>query len=142
MIIRIILLSHLLFAFIMNNLDLQKFKETIYHGEIDEEKDVIKLLRKEFDSIIELIRFKRVKSRYTVIYMNIIFDFMKNYLIDIKIIKNDKKIKYIDLRLKPDYFFEQIKKYFEILRELGINEEKMEMNESKKIIFEKSNYYK
>ena len=142
MIIRIILLSHLLFAYILDNLDFQKFKEAIYHGEIDEEKDVIKLLRKEFDSIIELIRFKGVKSRYTVIYMNIIFDFIKKYLIDIKNIKEDKNIKYMDSRLKPDYFFDQIKKYFEILRELGINEEKMEMNESKKIIFEDSNYYK
>ena len=135
--IRYILLSHLIFAHLLGNINFKDFL-TITELEIEEEKNIFKILSKEFDKILKLIRYKGIKSKYCIIYMNIIFDEIKS--IQLKNILEDSSIKYLLKTRQDSHYFNNIKNYFE-QNEARVVDNSKELNEFKKIIFEDSNYY-
>ena len=135
--IKFILYSHLLFAYLLKKITSKDIKK-ITDLEFDE-KNIFQSLIKIFKSIIDLIRFKGIKNKYNIIYINIIFDIIKEFTLDS--IKSESNIIYL-LRKKPEFYLKRIKDYFEILNEIGINDEKLEVKESIKIILEDYNYYK
>ena len=135
--IRFILLAHLLFGYLLNNIELDEIK--IYTDIEIEEQKAFKSLTEEFNKIANVIRYKGIKNKYKIIYMNIISNDLKN--IKLSNIDNDSGIKYL-LRLDKDHYKNEIKRYFDILKEIGMDDQKMEMNEFKKIVFEDYDFYK
>ena len=134
--IKFILLSHLLFASLLKNIDLD-YISAVTKINIEDKKNSFNILSKEFESIIKIIRYKGIKSKYSIIYINIIFEKIKS--IKLSDITDESNIKYL-LPLAQDHYIKKIKSYFE--QNQKKNDEKNEINEFKKTIFEDFNYYK
>ena len=137
MLIRFILLSHLFFSYLLKNINKEDIS-AIIKIKLEDELDIFKILIREFESIKNIIRFKGVKSKYCIIYMNIIFDLIKS--IQLSNISDESNIKYF-LKLNPNYYLDRIKNYFE-QNERKNDDKKKDENEFSKIIFEDFNYYK
>ena len=136
-VIRFILLSHLLFGYLLKKTDIDTIKN---FTEIEmDEQNAFKYLTEEFNKIINIIKYKGIKNRSKIIYTNIISNDLKN--IKLSNIDNESGIKYL-LKVDKTHYKNEIKRYFEILKELGMDDEKMEMNEFKKIVFEDFEIYK
>ena len=134
--IRFILLSHLIFAYLLKNITIEDIA-VITSIKIEDENNIFKILTKEFEQIINIIRYRGVKSKYCIIYMNSIFNLIKS--IQLSDISDDSHIKYF-LRLNSNYYLDEIKNYFEQNEQK--DEKNKEENEFSKIIFEDFNYYK
>jgi len=130
------LLSHLLFSYKLDNIDLDEIKK-ITNITIGKDQ-IFKILNEEFDSIIKIIRYKGIKVKYIIIYMNIVFDKIK-YISEIgKDNSNDFIIKYFENIITSEFYLKEIKKYFNLLKEIGINEDD---DEFIKILFEDYDFY-
>jgi len=132
---RFILLSHLLFSYKLNKIELEEIGK-VTNIEIEEDNKIFKILNEEFDSIIKIIRYKGIKVKYIIIYMNIVFEEIQS----IKEINNKKpefQVKYLESILTTEFYLKKIKRYFNILKEIGIN---VNDDEFSKILFEDYDY--
>ena len=125
---KFMILSHLLFSCLLN-------KKAIIINNIEyDDKILCKSLYNEYEFIIKLMRYKGIKYKYNIIFNNILFN-------EIKLGKyNDMKIK--TYQGYNDNYTNKFTEYFDILKEIKMTDIDMEMNETKKIIFEDSDYYK
>jgi len=134
---KFILLSHLIFSYeYLKKIDSEEFKN-VTNIDIEENDNIFKILNKEIDSIIKIIRYKGIKVKYIIIYMNIIFEEIKS-MKDFNIKKPELEAKYLERILTSQFYLKEIKKYFNLLKELGENEDN---DEFKKILFEDYDYY-
>jgi len=134
---KFILLSHLIFSYeYLKKIDSEEFKN-VTNIDIEENDNIFKILNKEIDSIIKIIRYKGIKVKYIIIYMNIIFEEIKS-MKDFNIKKPELEAKYLESILTSQFYLKEIKKYFNLLKELGENEDN---DEFKKILFEDYDYY-
>ena len=125
--IKFIIFSHLIFANLLNNISLEKISELTYIKL--EENNITKALSLQFRKTENILKTFGIKNKYRIIYMNIIFEEMKNKLGDLK-----EEIKYFNKKLlRIDS--QQFKNYFEILDKIDMRQN-MDMNDFKKIIFE------
>ena len=131
--IKFIIFSHLIFANLLNNIRLKEISE-LTNIQI-EENNITKALTLQFKKTQKILKYFGIKNKYSIIYMNIIFEEMKNKLEDL--INETKYFNRKLLRIDS----EQIKKYFEILDKIEMKRN-MGMKNNKKIIFEEDyNYY-
>ena len=134
--LRFILLSHLLFSCKLGNINLQEIANAI-NITFEEGGKMFDILNEEFDSVIKIIRFKGIKVKYIIIYMNIVFEEIKS----IKEFGKDKpesNVKYLENIITSEFYYKEIKKYFNLLKENGISEDN---NEFIKILFEDYELY-
>lgn len=124
--IKYILLSHLIFAYLLGNIDLEKISK-ITNIKIEDNK-IVKILSEQMKEIQNIFRYKGIKNKHTIIYMNIIFEKIKDYR-NIKGPEEESKL-YNEKLLKINS--EQIQSYFN-------NEGKSDDDiDFKKIIFEEN----
>ena len=124
--IRFIIFSHLIFTNLLGKIDLDTI--TKITNIKFEEKNITRALSSQFKEIQNVLRFYGIKNKYTIIYMNIIFEEMKNVQT-----KEDEVMYYNSKLTKINSA--HFNKYFKIIFNMGMNE-KMGMNSFKKIIFE------
>ena len=129
-------MSHLLFSYKLGNIGLQEIYNVtkITFEENDKKFDI---LNEEFDSIIKIIRFKGIKAKYIIIYMNVVFEEIKS-VIEFGKDKPEFTVKYLENIITSEFYFKEIKRYFNILKEIGISEDN---NEFIKIVFEDYEFY-
>ena len=70
--IKFIIFSHLIFAYLLDNIDLDTI--TKITNIKFEEKNITKALTLEFKEVQNILKFYGIKNRYSIIYMNIIFE--------------------------------------------------------------------
>jgi len=134
---KFILLSHLIFSYeYLKKIDSEEFKN-VTNIDIEENGNIFQILNKEIDSIIKIIRYKGIKVKFIIIYMNIVFEEIKS-MKDFNIKKPELEVKYLESELTSQFYLKEIKKYFNLLKELGESEEN---NEFKKILYEDYDYY-
>jgi hypothetical protein len=130
-------LSHLLFSYeFLGNIDLEKIKN-VTNITFEENNKIYKILSEKFDSIIKIIRYKGIKVKYIIIYMNIVFEEIKS-MKEFNINKPELEVKYLESILTSQFYSKEIKKYFNLLKEIGISEDN---DEFIKIIFEDYDFY-
>ena len=133
-----ILLSHLLFSCeYLGKIDFEEIKNVTNNKFEESSENKFKILNDEFSSIIKIIRYKGIKVKYIIIYMNIVFEEIKS-MKDFNINKPELEVKYLESILTSQFYSNEIKKYFNLLKEIGISEEN---DEFIKILFEDSDFY-
>ena len=133
--IKFIIFSHLIFAYLMDNIDLDTI--TKITNIKFEEKNITKALTSQFKEIQHILKFYGIKNKYSIIYMNIIFEEIK----DIKLTEAEMENEtYLYNRKLSEINSAHFNKYFKMIFDMGMNE-KMGMNNFKKIIFEEEYNY-
>ena len=127
--VKYILLSHLIFAYLLGNIELEKISK-ITNIKIEDNK-IVKVLSEQMKEIQNIFRYKGIKNKYAIIYMNIIFEKIKNNR-NIKKAEDESKL-YNEKLLKINS--EQIQSYFTYYKE------KSDDIDFKKIIFEEDFEY-
>ena len=131
--IKFIIFSHLIFAYLLDNIDLDTI--TKITNIKFEEKNITKALTFQFKEVQNILKFYGIKNRYSIIYMNIIFEEIK----DIKLTDVEKETNLYNRKLSK-INSAHFNKYFKMIFDMGMNE-KMGMNNFKKIIFEEEYNY-
>ena len=132
---RFILLSHLLFSYKLGKIDLEEIKN-VSNISIGNKDKIFKILTEEFDSIIKIIRYKGIKVKYIIIYMNIVFEEIKSMKLNEN--KPEFEVKILESILTPEFYSRKIKKYFSLLKETGISQDN---NEFIKLLYEDYDFY-
>jgi len=135
---KFILLSHLLFSYKLDKIKLKEI-ENITNIEIEENDKIFQILNEEFNSIIKIIRYKGIKVKNIIIYMNIVFEKIQS-MKELNKKKPELEVKYLESILTSEFYSKQIKKYFNILKEIKISEDNYS-DEIIKILFEDYDYY-
>ena len=135
--LKYIIFSHLIFAYLLGNISLEQITGLTKIN--FEEKNITKALTVQFKDIQKILRYYGFKNKFGIIYMNIIFNLMKNTdSMNLKNVENDTNYFNIKiLGIKTGH----IKQYFKIISNIGMRQ-RMGMNDFKKIIFEEDyDYY-
>ena len=142
-IIRFILLSHLYFFQVLNNINLKEINNH-FLGDQDD-LNFIEILEKEFKLIKDILELKGIKKNYIIIFMNYIFNDIKAIISNIERINEENYIKNIESNIETeitkyiegfDYYIEEYNN--NVAKELNI---KNDNDEFKKIILEDKELY-
>ena len=139
-IIRFILLSHLYFSYLLKNIDLNDINKIFNNN--DDNKRMLTLLEQEFDLIKKILSLKGIRN--IIIFMNYIFNDIKQIINNIDINNDENYIKNIELNIESEIskylndFNNYVDNYNNLVQKIKIKEEN---NEFKKIIFEDKNLY-
>ena len=139
-IIRFIILSHLYFSYLLDNITLNDINTLFLNNENN--STIIDLLEQEFDLIKKIIQLKGVKN--IIVFMNFVFNDIKSLIIDIESSYNESENRTIEsnieleIRKYLENFDNYIEKYNNFRNTLNIKEDK---NDYKNIIFEDKEFY-
>ena len=139
-IIRFIILSHLYFSYLLDNISLSDIN-TLF---LDTEEDfrMLDLLEQEFELIKEIIELRGIKN--IIVFMNYVFNDIKTIIIDIGNNNDDTTVRNIESNIEIEIakyvenFDNYLEKYNNFRNKMNIKEEK---NVFKNIVFEDKEFY-
>ena len=138
-IIRFVLLSHLYFGYLLNNIN----KEDVSFVFNKDNNRWIEIIEYEFDLIKKIINLKGIKN--VIAFMNYIFNDIISIIINIECNNDENYIRQKESNIENaiskyvedfDYYIEQ---YNKMVNKIGIKDD--DMNEFKKIIIEDKEFY-
>ena len=138
--IRFIIISHLYFSYLLNNITLDDINMILLNNENN--LRVLELLEHEFDLIKKIIGLKGIRN--IIIFMNYVFKDIKSIITGTGSISDENSIKNLELNIESeistylDNYDNYIDNYNNLVQKINNSDEK---NEFKKIIYEDKQFY-
>ena len=139
-VIRFIILSHLYFSYLLNNIKLNDINTLFLNNE--DNVPIMELLYKELECIKIIIKLKGINN--IIIFMNNVFNDIKLIIVEIQNDNDETTMRDIESNIENEIskyienFDNYVEKYNDMVKEMRINEEN---NEFKKLITEDKYFY-